>query len=121
MNLLLLSTEDFVSSDKVLLQGRRKQHLLSVIGAEVGQTLRVGLINGSIGDAVVDVIDSDGIALTVNLHNPAPKPLPLTLVLVWDTSVSPAVIADVELSAADNNNISISAAVAIANATVVIR
>ena len=81
MNLLLLSSEDFITPTKVQLRDRRMDHLLSVIGAESGQELRVGLLNGLVGSAIVDSIGTECVTLTVNLHHPPPKPLPLTLVL----------------------------------------
>ncbi len=83
MNLILLSETDFTdnSHQKVLIKGRRKEHVMEVFRAVPGDQLKVGLINGLLGTGTVESIDNDKIELTVSLTDPPPPPLPLTLVM----------------------------------------
>ncbi len=83
MNLILLIESDFIDSgrSKVRLSGRRRDHALSVCRISVGDTLRVGLLNGKTGTGVVERMESGFIELSVALTAPPPEPLPLTLVL----------------------------------------
>ena len=81
MNLILLQSSDFVAPDRVILQGRRHQHIQQVHRANSGDLLRVGLEGGDIGQGVVTAIDADKVELQVELQRPAPSALPLTLIL----------------------------------------
>lgn len=81
MNLILLEPGDFIAPGTVQLQGRRFQHIAEIHRAEVGEALKVGLLNGQIGSGKV-VARSDGeITLNVTLNREPPAPLPLTLIL----------------------------------------
>lgn len=81
MNLLILEKEDFTSSTEVRISDRRHRHMLEVQKLEVGDTLRAGELNGLIGSARVDQIDSESVSLKVDLQKEPPKPLPATLLL----------------------------------------
>jgi 16S rRNA (uracil1498-N3)-methyltransferase len=80
MNLVLIFKEDFISSTRVRLQGRRGDHITTVLRSKVNDRLTVGLCNGQIGEGKVLSIDED-VLLDVELNQPPPAPLPLTLVL----------------------------------------
>nr|WP_010131857.1 16S rRNA (uracil(1498)-N(3))-methyltransferase [Microbulbifer agarilyticus] len=81
MNLILLEPEDFQSSSQVVLRGRRFQHMVEVQRAEVGDHLKVGEVNGQIGEGEITERSEDHIAMTVSLASEPPAPLPLTLIL----------------------------------------
>ncbi len=82
MNLIVLQEEDFVRGRSgVRLQGRRYRHLLEIQRVEVGSELRVGLLNGRLGDGRVTALDADSAELEVELHSDPPPALPITLVL----------------------------------------
>jgi 16S rRNA (uracil1498-N3)-methyltransferase len=83
MNLILLTPSDFTDASQTLVRliGRRRDHALSVCRVAVGDTLRVGLINGNRGTGVVTYAESDALELSVDLNEPPPPALPLTLVL----------------------------------------
>ncbi len=81
MNLLILEKEDFTSSTEVLINDRRHRHMLEVQKLEVGDSIKAGELNGLMGSARVDQIDSKSVTLTVDLHKQPPKPLPATLIL----------------------------------------
>lgn len=49
--------------------------------AEAGQTLRAGMLNGTMGQARIEQLDSDQALLSLDLHQQPPAKLPLTLVL----------------------------------------
>ncbi|MES2720049.1 MAG: 16S rRNA (uracil(1498)-N(3))-methyltransferase [Pseudomonadota bacterium] len=81
MNLILLEPEDFITPDRVRLTGRRLTHVLSVHQAQVGERLRVGLLDGLLGDACVTVINTQELLLSVCLHQPPPPKEPVILLL----------------------------------------
>jgi RsmE family RNA methyltransferase len=71
MNLLLLFPEDFVSSTRVRVRGRRI----------IGQEIVVGIANGRMGTGRVMTRSGDVVELDVVLDCDPPPPLPLTLIL----------------------------------------
>jgi len=81
MNLILLFPEDFISTTRVVLRGRRKDHVATIHRAQVGDQLRVGLLNDQIGTGQVIRLDQDELELDVCLNDHAPAPLQLTLLL----------------------------------------
>ena len=81
MNLLLFSEVDRVDATRIEVRDRRLQHLLQVHGAKVGDTLRVGEVDGLVGDATVEAIGEGRALLSVNLREEPPQNLPLHLVL----------------------------------------
>ena len=82
MNLILLFASDFHDPlmSQVSLSGHRREHAVSVCGVEIGSTLKVGLINGNMGTAMVMGITDTTLDLHVTLNEPPPAPLPLTLI-----------------------------------------
>lgn len=82
MNLLLLDDADFVAADRVRLTGRRLRHVREVHRAAVGDTLRVGRIDGLLGSAVVVAVDDTALTLgEVQLGAAPPAPAPVRLLL----------------------------------------
>lgn len=81
MNLLILEKEDFTSSTEVHIRDRRHRHMLEVQKLKVGDSIRAGELNGRIGSARVDQIDSESVSLSVDLQKEPPNPLPATLLL----------------------------------------
>ncbi len=81
MNLLLLSSDDFIAENRVRITDRRLQHLNTVNKASAGQTLRAGLLGGLQGNALVLSINEDAAELQVDFHSPPPAKLPITLLL----------------------------------------
>ena len=81
MNLLLLEEADFVSADRVVLADRRFTHMQEIHRVAVGDTLRVGRINGLMGSATVVRLAQHEAELEVAVDQPPPAKLPLTLVL----------------------------------------
>ena len=81
MNLLLLAPDNFVTDSLIKLQGRQLQHVLGVHQAKVGDTLRVGLVNGLMGEGTITALSGDVMEMTVSLTEPPPAALPLTVLL----------------------------------------
>ena len=81
MNLILLFEQDFVHDGLVALSGRRLTHLRTVHKANPGDTLRVGKINGLIGEGTVQRIDSSSCVMNVVFDKNPPPPLECTLFL----------------------------------------
>ena len=73
MNILLLQPEDhWLDATTVRISDRRAVHLRQVLRSAVGETIRVGVVGGQRGDAVITAIDVSGITLAVALNEPPP-------------------------------------------------
>lgn len=81
MNLVLLENKDFVDHDRVVIQGRRFKHLISVNKVVQNDQLVCGLLNDKTGTGVVTNIWKASLEMAVHLTDPPPEPLPLTLIL----------------------------------------
>ncbi len=81
MNLLLLEEQDFIAPQQARLNGRRLQHMLEIQQVTIGDSLRVGLVNGLMGEGKVVALDQQQAALQVTLTQPPPAKLHLTLLL----------------------------------------
>lgn len=81
MNLLLLEEADFIAADRVILRDRRLVHMQEVHRSQVGDSLRVGRINGLMGSAELLRLDAGEAELRVSLDQLPPAKLLLTLVL----------------------------------------
>jgi RsmE family RNA methyltransferase len=81
MNLLLLEEADFIAADRVVLRDRRLTHMQEVHRSEVGDSLRVGRIDGLMGSAELLRLEAGEAELSVSFDQPPPAKLPLTLVL----------------------------------------
>lgn len=81
MNLILLSEEDFLTPDRVRLEGRRFAHVTEIHRAALGDSLAVGVLNGRMGHGIVTRLDREALELEVLLDQDPPPKLPLTLIL----------------------------------------
>jgi len=81
VNLLLLEEADFIAADRVVLHDRRLTHMQEVQRVAVGDSLRVGRIDGLMGNAQVLRLEVGEAELQVTLEQAPPAKLPLTLVL----------------------------------------
>lgn len=67
--------------DKALLRDRRLRHMQEVHRAAEGDSLRVGLLGGLMGQAQILRMEPDEVELQVSLDQPPPAKLPVTLLL----------------------------------------
>jgi RsmE family RNA methyltransferase len=81
VNLLLLEEADFIAADRVVLADRRFTHMQEIHKVAVGDSLRVGQVNGLMGRATVVRLEGHEAELQVGFDQPPPAKLPLTLVL----------------------------------------
>jgi RsmE family RNA methyltransferase len=81
MNLLLLTPEDCIEPGLARLQGRRLKHVSDVHRAVAGDKLRVGLLNGLVGEAEILRLTREELLLGFTLDTAPPPKLPLTLLL----------------------------------------
>ncbi len=81
MNLILLNESDFTTCDRVQLTDRRLTHLQDVHHAKIGDSLRVGLINGKMGQGTITQISDQSAELQLTLEDEPPAPLAMTLIL----------------------------------------
>ena len=80
MNLLLLKNDNLTGT-RARIHGRQLQQLIDVQRCSVGDSIRVGEINGQMGSATILELNDSQAILEVDLHSPAPPPVPLTLLL----------------------------------------
>ena len=80
MNLLTLKS-DQISGTKATVGGRQLEHLITVHQMSVGDSVRVGELNGLMGTGIITQIDDHSALLELQLDTPPPPPLPLTLVM----------------------------------------
>lgn len=81
MNIILLEKTDWSDSDHVVLRDHRLGHLRGVLKAELGATLKVGLVNGDVGTGQVVRINDSEACLCVRLDQAPPPRHPSDLVL----------------------------------------
>lgn len=74
MNLVLLQERDR-DVDGFVIDGARAKHVREVLRAEVGQVIRVGLLDGPAGSGRVDRIEGDRVLLSCRFEaEPPPRP-----------------------------------------------
>ena len=81
MNLVLLDDGDLTADGGAVLHGARARHVHEVHRAAVGDTLRVGLLGGQVGEGVVTALAPDEVVLSVRLFSCPPAPLRIDLLL----------------------------------------
>jgi len=81
VNLLLIDPGELRSDGTCVIADRRMQHLRTVLGVEVGSTIKAGVLGGALGTGEVISIDGDGITLRLALTNSPSRPLDVELVL----------------------------------------
>lgn len=81
MNLILLEPSDFTAAGRVRLLGRRAAHVASVLRANPGDELSVGLLGDRMGRGIVRSSTREEAELDVTLDRDPPPPLPLTLIV----------------------------------------
>lgn len=80
MNLILLS-DDKVSNRRTTLRGQEAQHVIHVLKPQIGETLRLGLLNGSRGTGTVVHLGHEDVDLECTFEaEPPPRP-PVDLLL----------------------------------------
>lgn len=81
MNMILLFKNDYISEDEVVLSDRRFEHVINIHKAEVGDSLKVGLLNDKIGKGTIISKNSSSLKMKVELNETPPKPIDCVLIL----------------------------------------
>ena len=82
MNCLLLEPEELAKGNGIVrLHGRRRRHADEILKAREGDTLRVGVIGGELGEGEILRLDREVLELRVSLAEAPPLKLPLQVVL----------------------------------------
>jgi len=82
MNLVLVSQSDFIAEDVISIRDRRRlEHITHIQQIAMGDSLKLGLLNGQMGVGEVIFYSGEEIRLSIRLTQPAPTALPLTLIL----------------------------------------
>lgn len=74
MNRILVEPDEVDSHDAVILTGRRARHLLKVIGVVEGQGVRIGQIDGPLGQATVAGVGEERVDLLCEWTAPPGRP-----------------------------------------------
>ncbi len=80
MNIIVLDADE-VRGDEVVLTGRRARHVATVLAAEPGSQLRVGILDGRVGTGRVLALEDDSVRLEVELCAEPPAPSNASVVL----------------------------------------
>ena len=72
MNIVVLDRSDWWDEEHVRLFDRRADHIRAVLRAAVGDSVRVGELNGYLGQGRICAIDADSVVLRVELSQPPP-------------------------------------------------
>ena len=80
MNLLLLKP-DQITQQSATVSGRQFEHLLTVQRAQVGDSVRIGVIDGLMGQGIIKALGSEQATLEITLDSPPPPAIPLRLIL----------------------------------------
>lgn len=81
MNLILLQPDDFRDDGMAVLFDERARHIRKVLKAEPGKVLRVGLMNGALGQGTVLAVDKHEVCLQCVLGEQAPPKPRIDLLL----------------------------------------
>ena len=74
MNIIHLRRDDlWLDHNTVLIGDRRFQHIREVLKASVGDTVRVGLLEGDLGEGRIEQIDNKAVRLHVQLNQSPPQ------------------------------------------------
>lgn len=81
MNLLLLNESDLIAENKAEILGEKVRHLNEILKLDQGNELRIGLLGGRKGKAVVEKIEAEKAVLSFELtENSLPK-IPLSVIV----------------------------------------
>ena len=74
MNIVVLNRSDWLDERRVRLVDRRANHIRSVLRAAVGDSIRVGELNGDLGQGRISALDADAVMLDCLLYtSPSPR------------------------------------------------
>lgn len=82
MNIIIYQTTDFIGSNEIRFHDKRAQQILTVHGSKIGDSVRIGELNGMMGQGIITALDKSSVTLSITECNtPPPLKLPLTVLL----------------------------------------
>jgi RsmE family RNA methyltransferase len=75
MNLIIIQKEELDADSRVVLTNGRARHIRKVLKAEPGKGLKIGLLNGALGNGTVEAVDKDSVVMKCAFE-PEPPPTP---------------------------------------------
>ena len=82
MNIVILKQEELTEDGRVFLSDRRAKHIVSVLRGKPGQSVRVGILNSSIGTGVIEEITTTDVHLSCSFNgSPRPSSTGIDLIL----------------------------------------
>jgi 16S rRNA (uracil1498-N3)-methyltransferase len=81
VNLLLLEPDELADDGTARLADRRARHVVEVLRAAPGETLRAGVVGGRMGEARVLAASATEVVLAPRLDEEPPPPSPVSLLL----------------------------------------
>ncbi|CAK8720814.1 MAG: RNA methyltransferase, RsmE family [Candidatus Electronema aureum] len=81
MNLVLFEEHELQTGGLLVLSDVRAEHIRKVLGLLVDDSLRIGMINGTLGRGTVLSIDAEAVTLAVQLDREPPPLVPVELIL----------------------------------------
>ncbi|MDT8391411.1 MAG: RsmE family RNA methyltransferase [Lentisphaeria bacterium] len=93
MNTIILFPDEIAGDGRVCLEGRRADHIHTILGADIGKSVRVGVLNGGRGTGTIQSNDDKKVVLSCVIDQPPPPesrvdlllamPRPLVLKRLW--------------------------------------
>jgi len=81
LNRILLKTGEVDASGRVQLSGPRARHVIDVLHGRVGQNIRVGVIDGPVGEGIIEEMNKSAVVMTCRLGSEIPDPPGVGLLL----------------------------------------
>ncbi len=81
MNLIILFENDFTSDTHITLTDERFEHIRNIHQSTVGDSVKLGQLNGMMGAGVITAITDSKVDIEVTLNQAPPEKLPLKVIL----------------------------------------
>jgi RsmE family RNA methyltransferase len=82
MNIIILKQEELTEDGRIFLSDRRAKHIVSVLRGKPGQSVRIGILNGSIGTGIIEEITTTDVHLSCSFNgSPRPSSAGIDLIL----------------------------------------
>ncbi len=73
MNLILLTPDDFTAESRYVLRDRRAEHIRTVLRGQLGQIIRIGMLDGDLGTGEIVSLGESEIELECRFDMPSPR------------------------------------------------
>lgn len=80
MNLILINPQE-IDDNTVIFKDQRSTHIRKILRAKKGDSVKIGIINGSIGTGQILDIATDSVTLSIHANDPPPPKAEIDLIL----------------------------------------